>query len=132
MREYHSEKRAVYFNEVLRLYYDEGYGVRRISRILPISPSAVSIWIRTFAGKKPQRSYTMGKKKEELHSVVDQGQEETMEGLRKRIKSLETQLSKAETRADKAEIKAEAFKTLIEVAESKGMPVRKKAGVKQS
>lgn len=125
MREYHSEKRAVYLDEVLRLHHDEGYGVLRIARILPVSAATISRWIRTFAGNKPQRSYTMGKKKEELHGVVDQGQEETMEGLRKRIKSLEAQLTKAE-------IKAEAYKTLIEVAESKGMPVRKKAGVKQS
>ncbi len=73
----------------------------------------------------------MGKKKKESHSSLDQGQEETMEELLERIKSLETQLSKAEIKADKAEIKAEAFKTLIEVAESKGMPVRKKTEMKK-
>ncbi len=50
--------------------------------------------------------------------------EESPETLKRRIKELEKQLSNAEMRA-------EAYKTMIEVAESMGMPVRKKAGVKQ-
>ena len=36
MYQLHTEKQRLYFNEVIRLHYEEGMGEDRISRILPI------------------------------------------------------------------------------------------------
>ena len=32
----HTEKQLKYFNEVIRLHYEEGYGEDRISKLLPV------------------------------------------------------------------------------------------------
>ena len=36
MYQLHTEKQRLYFNEVIRLHYEEGMGEDKISRILPI------------------------------------------------------------------------------------------------
>ncbi len=59
------------------------------------------------------------KRKSPIEQSAKLSQEESPETLKRRIKELEKQLSNAEMRA-------EAYKTMIEVAESMGMPVRKK------
>ncbi len=123
MRKYHSVKRAKYLKEVLRLYYEEGYGVREIAGIFPIGRTTVSGWIRTFAVENNNTLDVM-KLKSPKEQSAKPSPEESPEALKQRIKELEKRLSNAEFRA-------EAYKTMIEVAESMGMPVRKKAGIKQ-
>ncbi len=123
MRKNHSVKRAKYLKEVLRLYYEEGYGVSEIARVFPISKATVSNWIRTFAGENHHTLEVM-KRKSPIEQSAKPSQEESPETLKRRIKELEKQLSNAEMRA-------EAYKTMIEVAESMGMPVRKKATAKR-
>ena len=44
-----SKKRDLYYDRVIHLYYDEGLGNKKISRIFPINPSTVTTWIRNFA-----------------------------------------------------------------------------------
>ncbi len=123
MRKNHSAKREKYLKEVLRLHFAESYGVREIARVFPISKATVSNWICTFAGENHHTLEVM-KRKLPIWQSAKPSREESPETLKRRIKELEKQLSNAEMRA-------EAYKTMIEVAESMGMPVRKKAGVKQ-
>jgi hypothetical protein len=48
----YTKKQEKYLAEVLRLHHEKGYGGRRISRIIPIGHSTVSIWFSIFAPKK--------------------------------------------------------------------------------
>ncbi len=151
MRKYHSVKRAKYLKEVLRLYYEEGYGVSEIARVFPIGSTTVSNWIRTFACENHHTKEAM-KKESANESIARPSMDESAEALKRRIKELEKQLSEAEKSAEaykegpeavkrrvkelekqlsNAEMRAEAYKTMIEVAESMGMPVRKKAIAKR-
>ena len=52
MYQSHTEKQRLYFNEVIRLHYEEGMGEDRISRILPIGHRTASRWIAIFAMEK--------------------------------------------------------------------------------
>lgn len=47
MYQLHTEKELKYFKEVIRLHYEEGYGERRIEKILPIGHTTASRWICT-------------------------------------------------------------------------------------
>ncbi|MBR0297604.1 MAG: DDE-type integrase/transposase/recombinase [Bacteroidales bacterium] len=52
MYKLHTEKQLKYFDEVIRLHYEEGYGEDRISQILPIGHTTASRWIAIFAKEK--------------------------------------------------------------------------------
>lgn len=124
MYQLHTEKQQKYFDEVIRLHFEEGYGEDRISRILPIGHSTVSRWIAIFAKEKGQISFPadMPKPKISNHSTENINE---LESLQKRVTELEAQLKQAE-------IKAEFYDKMIDVAEAKfRIPIRKKAGAKQ-
>lgn len=124
MYQLHTEKQLKYFEEVIRLHYEEGYGEDRIAKILPIGHTTASRWIAIFAREKENTIYikSMAKK----HSKQpEQNPGEELETLKKRVKELEAQLLKAE-------IKAEFYDEMINVAEAKfKIPIRKKAGAKR-
>jgi transposase len=124
MYQLHTKKQLNYFDEVIRLHYEEGYGEDRISRLLPVSHSTVSRWITIFAKEKKKipvmkvkRSYQSTK------SVQEQGID--VQSLQKRVKELEAQLSRAE-------MKAKFYDKMIDIAEAKfKISIRKKSGAKQ-
>ena len=124
MYKLHTEKQCKYFNEVIRLHYEEGYGEDRIAKIIPIGHSTASRWIAIFAKEKGKT--TMVRKTHKVQAASnEQPQATEIRELQKRVKELEKQLLEAE-------IKAEAYDELINVAEAKfRIPIRKKAGAKQ-
>ena len=124
MYQLHTKKQLKYFDEVIRLHYEEGYGGRRIERLLPVAHHTISDWIAIFEKEKGNitRISDMLKPQENTNT---EGQNTEVEELRKRVKELEAQLKKAE-------IKAEFYDEMINVAEAKfRIPIRKKAGAKQ-
>lgn len=124
MYKLHTEKQCKYFNEVIRLHYEEGYGEDRIAKIIPIGHSTVSRWIAIFAKEKGRVTMAKDSYKVQVASKERQQDADIVE-LKKRVKELEKQLLEAE-------IKAEAYDELINVAEAKfRIPIRKKAGAKQ-
>lgn len=42
----------MYYDEVIRLHFEEGYGTDRIENILPIGHSTANRWINNFVAKK--------------------------------------------------------------------------------
>lgn len=56
MYQLHTEKQRLYFHEVIRLHYEEGYGEDRIEKLLPIGHTTVSRWIAIFAKEKEKIS----------------------------------------------------------------------------
>ena len=120
----HTEKQLKYFDEVIRLHYEEGYGQDRISRLLPIGHSTVSKWIAIFA-KEEGKIFGTNDMRKPKKNTSSQVTNDEVSKLQTRVKELEAQLLRAE-------IKAEAYDELINVAEAKfRIPIRKKAGAKQ-
>lgn len=120
----HTAKQLQYFDEVIRLHYEEGYGEDRISQLLPISHTTASRWIAIFAKEKGKISGANDMRKPQETASSSQEKDEIAK-LQARVKELEAQLLHAE-------IKAEAYDEMINVAEAKfRIPIRKKAGAKQ-
>ena len=120
----HTEKQLKYFDEVIRLHYEEGYGQDRISRLLPIGHSTVSKWIAIFA-KEEGKIFGTNDMRKPKKNTSSQVTNDEVSKLQTRVKELEAQLLHAE-------IKAEAYDEMINVAEAKfRIPIRKKAGAKQ-
>lgn len=122
----HTEKQLKYFDEVIRMHYELGYGEDRISNILPVGHSTVNRWIAIFAKNNGNIANIMGKKgNKEQSSQSVEPQAMTKEELAERIAELERKLRMAELRAD-------VYDEMINVAESKfNINIRKKAGAKQ-
>jgi transposase len=119
----HTEKQLKYFDEVIRLHYEEGYGEDRISQLLPIGHTTASRWIAIFAKEKGKISGANDMRKPQETASSSQEKDEIAK-LQARVKELEAQLLHAE-------IKAEAYDEMINVAEAKfRIPIRKKAGAK--
>jgi len=120
----HTQKQLKYFDEVIRLHYEEGYGEDRISQFLPIGHTTASRWIAIFAKEKGKISGANDMRKPQETASSSQEKDEIAK-LQARVKELEAQLLRAE-------IKAEAYDEMINVAEAKfRIPIRKKAGAKQ-
>ena len=120
----HTEKQLKYFDEVIRLHYEEGYGVDRISQLLPIGHTTASRWIAIFAEERGKISRTDDMRKLQK-TASSPSENDEIARLQQRVKELEAQLLRAE-------IKAEAYDEMINVAEAKfRIPIRKKAGAKR-
>ena len=122
---YRTKKQALYFDEVIRLHQELGYGEDRISRILPIGHTTVSRWISMFAAENANTTSKMAKKKEiqPMGSMV--ASQDEVKALQQEIKQLRAQL-------EHEALRAEAFDELINVAEAQfNIPIRKKPGAKR-
>ena len=119
MYQLHTEKQRLYFNEVIRLHYEEGMGEDRISRILPIGHTTASRWIAIFAMEKGRISKGSVMRKRKVKPEA-QPQSEQDKALKKRVKELEARLLQAE-------IKTGAYDEMIKIAEARyRIPIRKK------
>jgi transposase len=120
-----TRKQELYFEEVIRLHDEYGYGERRISRILPIGHSTVSRWIAIFAAKNGKKPIQMSKSKLPTHPGPASAPDKDVRILQAEVSRLQAQLKEAKLRAD-------AYDEMINVAESKfKISIRKKAGAKR-
>jgi transposase len=121
----HTKKQHQYFEKVIRLHYEKGYGEARISRILPIGHATVSRWIAIFAAEKSKQSVPMHKSNPQRQPLVAATQVKDVQSLQAEVSRLQAQLKEERLRAD-------AYDEMIQVAESKfKIAIRKKAGVKR-
>ena len=56
-------KREMYYDEVIRLHYELGYGENKIAEILPIGHSTAWRWIRKFAADNKGKTTVMARTK---------------------------------------------------------------------
>ena len=124
MYQLRTEKQLAFFDEVIRLHYEEGYGENRIAKVLPVGHTTASRWIAIFAREKGKiyREDDMSKpqKPQQSKAAADDSAK-----LLERIKQVEALLLRAE-------IKSEAYDEMIRLAEAKfGISIRKKSGAKQ-
>lgn len=125
MWKYKSEKRAKYYDEVIRLYTQEGMGRTRISRIIPVDETTISRWVRNFASENKVK--VVMKRKSLIHpDTLASGVEST------EVKALQAEIARLKKELAHESLRADAFNELINVAENRfNIPIRKKAGAKQ-
>jgi transposase len=120
-----TRKQKLYFEEVIKLHLEKGYGEDRISRILPVGHSTVSRWIGIFAAENDVKSVQMRKKKSQKEPSSSDTQPTDVQSLQSELIRLQSQLKEAQLRAD-------AFDEMINVAETKfKISIRKKVGAKR-
>jgi len=123
----HTKKQHDYFEEVIRLHYEKGYGEDRISRILPIGHATVSRWIAIFAADNDEKSVQMAKTKSKLHTHPTHGETQVNDA-----KVLQAEVFRLQAQLKEERLRADAYNEMINVAESRfNIAIRKKAGAKR-
>ena len=123
-KQYSTEKRKKYYDEVIRLHFENGYGEDTIARFIPVGHTTIGRWIANFVEESGNISVPKVMKKPQDQASTQELSSD-VQALQKRVKELEAQLRQAE-------IKAEFYDEMINVAEAKfKIPIRKKAGAKQ-
>ena len=128
---YQTQKRELYYDRVIKLYLETGYGKKRLSRLIPeVDPSTIRRWIANFVSENPQLASM--KRAKPVRTAPVQASEVQPEKLPTDVQELQAELKRLRAQLTKAEIKAEAYDELINVAEAKfNIQIRKKAGAKQ-
>ena len=128
---YQTKKRELYYERVIALYQQTGYGKKRLGKLFPeIGEKTISRWIANFVAENPQVA-SMKRAKAYPKPPVPKP-EVPVEDLPADVQELQAELKRLRAQLAKAEIKAEAYDELINVAEAKfNIQIRKKAGAKQ-
>lgn len=125
------ENQEKYYDEVIRLYFDEGMGSLRITHLVPVSRSTILRWIRNFVAENPEYRYQMQKASTPKHdesAAVKRQEKATQE----EIKALKEELGRLQVQLRKAELRADLYDEMINVAEKQfNIPIRKKVGAKR-
>ncbi|MCQ2075878.1 MAG: helix-turn-helix domain-containing protein [Bacteroidaceae bacterium] len=125
MWKYHTKKRELYYDRVIKLYQEEGLNYERISKIIPVSSDTVSNWIRTFVAENQNSTHMAKTNHPQKVSPVPGSESADVKVLQSEIARLKKQLAHETLRAD-------AYDELINVAEKQfNISIRKKAGAKQ-
>jgi len=125
--ELQTKKQLLYFNEVIRLHYELGYGEHRIALVLPIGHATASRWIRIFAAENSVQSVEMTRTKSQKSPQPASENPSVSD-----VKALESEISRLKAQLADAEFRADAYDEMINVAEGKfSIPIRKKAGAKR-
>ena len=125
MWKYNCEKRNKYYNEVIRLYTQEGLGRTKISRIIPVGETTISRWIRNFTSENQVK--VIMKRRTFINSGTPIADAENTE-----IKDLQAEIARLKKELAHKSLRADAFNELINVAEKQfNISIRKKAGAKQ-
>ncbi|WP_077196803.1 transposase [Prevotella ihumii] len=125
MWKYNCEKRNKYYDEVIRLYTQEGLGRTKISRIIPVGETTISRWIRNFASENQVK--VIMKRRTFIHSGTPIADAENTE-----IKDLQAEIARLKKELTHESLRADTFNELINVAEKQfNISIRKKAGAKQ-
>ena len=113
MWKYNCKKRNKYYDEVIRLYTQEGMGRKRISRIIPVDETTISRWIRIFANENQNQAIM--KRKSFIKSETSASSVESTD-----VKALQAEISRLKKELAHESLRADAFNELINVAEGSG------------
>jgi len=143
---YQTRKRELYFDDVIRLYYDEKLTISCILKIIPVSENTISRWIRIFAVENKlskesimrKRNTSVAKPKASMPEEISELQKQLAE-VRKDLKDKERALKdrdKALMEKDRElrrqTMRADFYDEMINVAENMfKIDIRKKVGTKQ-
>src|SRR6056297_3567722 len=123
----HYEKHRRYYAKVTKLYFEDGLGFLRISKLIPVAATTVKNWCITFA---EENGIKMEKKVHKVQKPVLKRPEST--GTPNDIKALQAEVARLQKELKREKLRADAYDTMIDIAESKlNIPIRKKAGAKR-
>lgn len=125
-----SDNHAKYYNEVVRLYFEEGLGSQKLAHIIPVSRSTILRWIRTFVRDNPgyQMQQPIIPKHEDPKAIEAMRREKEEKA---EIKALKEEIGRLQTQLRRAEMRADVYDEMINVAERQfNIPIRKKPGAK--
>jgi len=121
------EKHRKYYEKAVRMYFEEGLGYRRISKLIPVAVTTLARWCDTFA---KENGITMEKKVPRKKSPAPL--EPNIAGVADDVASLKAEVSRLRKALKQEQLRADAFDAMIDVAEARfNIPIRKKAGAKQ-
>jgi len=121
------EKHCKYYGKTIKMYFEEGFGYRRISKLIPVAATTIKYWCITFAeanGKK------MRSKIYKTHKLAQSTPK--LPVIPNDIKSLQAEVARLQKELKDEKLRADAYDIMIDIAESKfNIPIRKKAGAKR-
>ena len=131
-----TEKRQKYYDEVIRLHFEKGYGEDRIAKILPIGHTTVNRWIANFVAENEHNSdfIVMRKKTHTNKPQIQHNAEQQASNLSnlEEIAKLKSEIEQLRKELDFEKLKSQAYNTMIDIAEKKfSISIRKKRGAKQ-
>ena len=116
MFKYTTSKKEKYFDEVIRLHFEENLLPSKISEIIPLNTTTIRMWIRTFAKDKKAKEMMPGVSKKERNETA----------------ALLAEIAELKEKLRKESIRVDLYKEIINVAEKQfGISISKKAGTKQ-
>ena len=121
------DKHRKYYAKATKMYFEEGFGYRRISKLIPVAASTVKHWCITFAEVNctKMRNKIYKTHKSDLRAPKPTGIPDDVKALQAEVTRLQKELKNEKLRAD-------AYDIMIDIAESKfNIPIRKKAGARQ-
>ena len=129
-------KREKYYEEVIRLHCEKGYGEDRIAKILPIGHNTVGRWIANFvAENKHNPDFNAMRKKKQKAAPREQhkaGHQESSLDDKDEVAKLKSEIEQLRKELDFERLRATAYNTMIDIAEKKfSISIRKKRGAKQ-
>lgn len=120
----HYEKHRRYYAKVTKLYFEDGLGFLRISKLIPVAATTVKNWCITFA---EENGIKMEKKVHKAQKPKLKAADTSND-----IKALQAEIARLQKELKREKLRADAYDTLIDIAESKfNMSIRKKAGAKR-
>ena len=118
-----------YYEQVINLHFKEGYSVRQIATIIPVSKSVIGKWIAIFAENNPQEAPIMKKRSEKPEHQVEK---EPITDLPEELKALQEEVLRLKKELKQEKMRADAYDMMINLAEDAfKIPIRKKSGAEQ-
>ena len=128
-----TEKRILYYDEVISLYFDDHLGRDRIAKIVPVDESTITRWISIFVAENPEMmSKRMKIKVPKRTENEGKAERPKVSSDSDELKSLRTEMFRLKQELLEASLRADLYNEIINVAEKQfKIPIRKKAGTKQ-
>ena len=140
MYELRKTKQLRYFDEVIRLHYEEGYGENRMATILPIGLTTVWRWISIIVSQggdvpcRVEKCEDM-KKGEKTQIASDErrcASEDAGRGSAAELRELKLANARLQMELRRERMRADLLDEMINVGEAMfKVPIRKKVGAKQ-
>lgn len=123
MFKYKTAKRSLYYDEVVRLHFENGCSCGTLAKKFPIDSTTIRSWLRNFAEEQQNKEKeAMPKQKSNKPEAAESDE----------VKRLRAENARLQKELDRASLRAEAYNHMIDIAEREfNIPIRKKPGAKQ-
>lgn len=126
---YRTTLRDQYYERAIELYFKNGYSIRQIAQLIPVSKSGIARWIANFAENNPHKAPIMKKRSIQPAPQIE---EEPCTDLPEDVKALQEEVLRLKKELKHEKMRADAFDFMIDLAEDAfKIQIRKKSGAEQ-